>query len=366
MLIRPCAAPAQQVVVIGTDLEPTTTTLDAVSLSDPALLRLQISADPSLPQNDKQYVARLVDGQVFVGTLFGAGKDGESIRLALDDQQREVVLSLDELVSFTRVGQQLKRETNDDTILLVTGETLAGFVDAIGQDSVGFVVGDADEPIQIPMERVLGFSIANKPEPVKAEKGLARVQLRGGTSLLLHDALLKQATAQTPATLEGSLELDGKSTLISMPLKEVLYIEPLSGKHTLQRLADNEMTIVEGGEVFGVSMPPRINADASISLHAPVQVGFALPKGARRLVFDAALDLNQDIAQSRRALAGCELVVYDGDTVIGGCTLKPDEPAQRLNVELPTGKLRIEVKPGVNGAVLDRVRLSNAEVLVGE
>jgi hypothetical protein len=357
---------AQQVVVVGPDLEPKTKNLDAVSLSDAGLLRLRISSDPVIPLNDKQYVARLVDGQSLVGTLLGAGKDGESIRLAFGYEQRTVVLPLDELLSLARVGYSLPGDTSDDTLLLATGETLVGFVDTFSEKKIGFVVGDAEDPIQIPMDRVRGFSIANKTEAIKMNKGLARVKLRGGSTLYLRDAKLKRATPQTPAALEGTFILEPKTAPITLPLTDVQLIEPLSERYTLQTLAENEMTTLEGGEVFGVAMPPTKTDNGAIRLHAPVTVGFDLPSGAERLAFTVEMDLDESIPESRRAMAGCELLVYDGDKVVGKHTLTPDGPAKRLNVPLTGGDLRIALKPGVNGPVLDRVLITQAELLVSE
>ncbi len=357
---------AQPAMVLGPDLEPKTVGLDTVSLSDDGLLRLRLSADPITPLNNKQYVARLVDGQVLVGTLMDAGKDGETIRLAMDYQQRSVAFPLDDLLSLALVGTSLVGDASDDTLLLATGETLIGFVDAIGEDGIGFVIGDAEDPIQIPMDRIRGFSIANKPQPVKAEKGLARVLLRGGSSLLLRDAALKRATKREGSSLSGTLTIGGESTTITMPLNEVHLIEPRSGRYVLERLADSAMTLISGGEVFSVKMPPRIDRDGSIHLHAPTTLGFDLSKGASRLAFMVAMDLDDTIPQTRRAMAGCELIVYDGDEVIARHTLTPDGPPKRLNVALAGGDLRIALQAGVNGPVLDRVVISQAELLVSE
>ena len=357
---------AQEIFVLGTDLEPKVAQFDAVSLEDEGLLRLRISSGPLTPLNDKQYVATLVDGQVLVGTLLGAGKDGESIRLAFGFAQRTVVLPLDELLSFTLVGHQLTGDENDDKLLLATGETLVGFVDAIGEKSIGFVIGDADDPIQVPMARVRGFSIANQPKPIKPEKGLARVQLRGGSSVYLRDSSLKRAAGQTPAAIQGTLVVEPETKAVALPLNHVQFIEPMSGQVALQSLAEIEIMTIDGGEVFGVTMLPSISADGAIHLHAPITVGFGVPDTARRLAFTAAMDLDDTVPESRRPLAGCELVVYDGDEPIARHTLTPDGPAKRLNLPLTGGDLRLVLESGVNGPVLDRVILTDAQLLVSE
>lgn len=351
--------------MLGPDLEPKSASLDAVSLSDEGLLRLRISSGPITPLNEKQYVAKLVDGQSLVGTLLGAGKGGESIRLAFGYEQRTVVLPLEDLTSFTQVGEHLPGDANDDTLLLATGETLLGFVDTIGEDSIGFVVGDADDPIQIPMQRVRGFTIANKPEPIKVKKGLARVLLRDGSSLYLRDATMKRQAGQDPV-IEGTFILEPETAPIMLPLKHVQLIEPMSEQYALRPLTSFEMTTIDGGEVFGVAMPPRLASDGGVHLHAPVTLGFDLPKGASRLAFTVAMDLDDEIPESRRKMAGCELILYDGDKIVARHTLTPEGSAKRINVPLTGGALRIALEVGVNGPVLDRVVLTDAELLVSE
>lgn len=364
-LTIPNARLAQQAVIIGPDLEPTSARLEDVSLSDEGLVRLRLRTEPVQPLNDKQYVARLTDGQTLIGTWLGAGDDGETLRLAFGYGQRSVLIPIDELLSFTRIGHHLKGDPNDDTILLATGETLVGFVDAIGETSIGFVVGDADDPIQIPWDRVHGFTIANKPQPVVAEQGMARVMLSDGTQLLLRQATLQHATQQDRARLKGTLTLNNQTHKLDLPINEVQFIEPLSDRYALRRLIETPMTVVDGGEVFGLAMPPYVTDDGALKLHAPATVRYELPQGARRIALSAAMDLDQSIPRDQRALAGCELVVYEGDTRIGGCTLAPDAPGHRLNLPLTgEGPLRIELDSGVNGPVLDRVRITDAELLI--
>ena len=76
------------------------------------------------------------------------------------------------------------------------------------------------------------------------------------------------------------------------------------------------------------------------------------------------MDLDDTVPESRRPLAGCELVVYDGDKAIARHTLTPDGPAKRLNLPLTGGGLRIVLESGVNGPVLDRVIVTDAQLLV--
>lgn len=360
VLSTPLSVHPQQVTVLGPDLKPRATTLDKVTLTDENLLRLILRAEPTQPLNNKQYVARLTNGQVLIGTFLGTDEDGESIRLAMGYGQRMVSFSLDDLLSFAIVGTPLNSDTNDDKLFLSTGETLVGFVDAINKDNISFVIGEADDPIQIPIDRLLGFTIANKSEPVKPEKGMARVMLRDGSLLLLRDTQLKLATA----TLVGTQMLGPDSPTHRLPISEVKYIEPMSEGQAIRPLTEFPMSLVSGGEVFGVSMPPKYLPDGSINLHAPTVIGFDLPKGAVRLTLQAGLRLDESIPPSRRELAGCELVIMSDGKAISKHELKPGEPPVRVNIPLAPGTLELQIKPGVNGPVLDRVRITDAELLI--
>lgn len=366
LLLAGHRALAQQVVVLGPDLKPKTTSLEAVSLSDEKLLRLRVGFDAFKPLNDEQFVATLVDGQSLVGTLMAVGADGESIRMAFGYEQHTAVLSLDELVSIVRVGNRVIGDENDDTLLLATGETLVGFVDSVGADSVGFIVGDADDPIDIPLQRVLGFSIANKPKPIELSKGMVRVRLRDGSVLYLRHAEMSQAMDDQPAGLQGTMVLEPQTMAVTLPLDHIQFIEPMSSRHALWALADLKMNTIDGGEVFGVPAPPRFTVDGALKLHAPITVGLDLPKGASRLAMTVAMDLSDSLPEARRAMAGCELVVYQGDQPIARHALTPEGPAKRLNLPLAGGELRLGLEPGVNGPVLDRVIITDTQLLISE
>lgn len=366
LLLAGHRALAQQVVVLGPDLKPKTISLDAVSLSDQGLLRLQAGFGVLTPLNEEQFVTTLVDGQSLVGTLMGAGPDGESIRLVFGYEQRTAVLSLDELVSMVRVGHRVAGDEKDDTLLLATGETLVGFVDSVGKDSVGFIIGDADDPIDIPMQRVLGFSIANKPKPIDPSKGMARVQLRDSSVLYLRNAEISRAAEEKPVGVKGTMVLEPRTTAVTLPLDHIQLIEPMSTGYALWALADLRMHTIDGGEVFGVPTPPRFTVEGALKLHAPITVGLDLPRGASRLAMTVAMDLGDSLPEARRAMAGCELVVYQGDRPIARHALTPEGPAKRLNLPLTGGQLRLGLEPGVNGPVLDRVIITDTQILVSE
>lgn len=367
-------ANAQPATLLGPDLTPQPIALrsfspDRIEITDAQgndralasddVLRLTF-ADPTPTRlDDGQALATLRDGQVVIGTLVASG-DNEAIRLALS-AGGSVDLSLDDLLSIQlQPGAAVPAVEEDDVLLLATGETLVGFVETISETTIGFVVGDADNAIPIPLERIRALAIANKPEPATPAPGKVRAHLTDGSVMLLGQAAIAEQE------LIGTMTLGGKPTKVALPMTRVAQLELLSGKYRLSPLLQSPMQLVAGGEVFGVAMPPTPHENGGLGLHAPTTVTFELPRGASRVTMRVALDLGEDVPAARRSLAGCEVVVYDGDEAVGGAELGVDEPEHTLTLPVRGRSLRIELKPGVNGPVLDRVRLSDAEVLVSE
>lgn len=333
------------------------------------VLRLTLDGRRAVALEEDQAVATLVDGQVLVGQLTGAAADRESLLFQLSFAEREVELSIDDLLSISLhpKGRSLAAE-DDDVLLLATGEMLVGFVDAIDDRSVAFVVGDADEPITIPMERVHGLAIANKPKPTRPEVGkeVTRVHLTDGSVYLIEHVGLSVHAKQPIKIVTGKSMLPMVPAAVSVPMSRVSRLEPLSGKQSLRPLASAPWSLFAGGEVFGVPMPPYVLPNGVFRLHAPMTLMFEPPRGARRLVMNATLALDGDLPQARRALAGCELVIHEGDKLLGQFSLTPDNAMTRINLPLAAegGALRLELRPGINGPVLDRVRLTDAELLM--
>ena len=373
---------AQGAVVVGPDLNPQRLTFLGLSaegirvvdrlgkmktLPADRVLRLSFNHTVKMPAPKDAVVLKLVDGQALVGQWVGPGDDGESIRLSLSALKKEVDIPLDDVVSAALNNDaSLAPDQEDDTLLLASGETLTGFLEAVKMDTIDFVVGDADDPIAIPLDRVHGFTIANKPKPIKqkAEDRFIRVALQDGSSYLLKSAETANAENLGHLRLTGVSILPIPVPVVSLAMQRVTRIEPLSSGQVLQPLTDFDDEVLEGGEVFGVPKPPEQTGDGSLKLHAPVKLGFDLPSGASRVAFTVEMDLGPDISATHRAMAGCELIVYEGEKLLGRATLSPDTAAQRINLPLTSSALRIALKPGVNGPVLDRVLLTDAQVVV--
>ena len=382
---------AQPATLLSPDLEPSQVTLrslspelvrvldtngEAMELSHQQVLRLSMNHG-SVPKIDSALSkVTLRDGQVIVGRLVPSS-DEEAVRVKLD-AGRTVQVSLDAMLSLAiQLDAPLPKAEEDDALLLVTGEVLLGFVATFSKTAVGFVIGDADDPIDIPLDRIKALSIANKPKQPDLSHGTMRVTTVDGSVLFVEDVALTDVkpdkqlvgTSTLPILSSGTTDeglSSATSSRIILPMNRILAIETTSSQHQLSSLSDHEWKIMTGGEVFGVKMPPRVTADGSIRLHAPTTLGFDLPKGASRVVFTVAMDLDNTIPASRRAMAGCELIVYDGDNAIAQHTLTPDSAPKRLNLPLGRGDFRIALEAGVNGPVLDRVIFSQGELLVSE
>lgn len=390
-LLLSTTALANSAILLGPNLEPTSVELQAISptlikvinakgaeqsLKPEDVLRLTLTR-AELPTPDAQRsVLTLRDGQIIVGRLVSSN-DEESVRLKIDND-RQIQIPLDEVLSLAVQAEAVApAATEDDALLLATGEVLLGFVETLTEDAIGFVVGDADDAIDIPLQRVKALSIANKPKPAEVEPGTLRVTMADGSLLLIQNAQLSSGDDGDALIGQSKLPIlssrgaeEGDSTAaasrVALPMGRIMTIEPLSTKASLMSLFDAAFEVQYGGEVFGVAMPPTVKADGAIALHAPVTIGFELPKGATRLALSVAMDLDDAIPASRRKMAGCELLVYVGQRVVARHALTADGPPKRLNLPLTGGNLRLALDAGVNGPVLDRVVVTEAELLVSE
>jgi hypothetical protein len=381
-------------VLLGADLEPTTIRLQSLSpksitvtdrrgemqtMRADDVLRLTLTGRSIVPPDGDRAILTLRDGQVLVGMPVQSNDD-EAIRLKLDSD-RAVQVPLDEVLSLRlSASAPLPAIDEDDALVLATGEVLLGFVETFTAEAIGFVIGDADDPVNIPIARIEAMAIANQPRPAELKPGTVRVGTTDGAVLYVQDATLTpsddpeigdELVGVSTLPILASRRADAgvstdASTRLTLPIDRVAVIEPVSSRYALESLADLAWDVVSGGEVFGVAMPPKVSSEA-IRLHAPTTLRYELPDRASRLALTVAMDLDRRIPETRRQMAGCELVIYLGDREVARRTLTPDGPPHRLNVALAdASELRLALEPGVNGPVLDRVVIADAELLVSE
>lgn len=350
-----------------------------------AVVRLRFAvredtADPARP------VLMTTDGQRAVG------RAGQRLRPVLNDPEsvawRDVDdigitgVSLDDLAWVTFDGAAGPASTpEDDVLLLANGEQLVGFVDALAVDAVHFVIGDAADPLPIAPARVSGLWMSN-PNSAETKPGVYAT-MRSGSRV--HCLLSELAFSDDGPSigLAPTLQKDGPDGAFGPTYTRVLLGdagEPLPVMPAVRQLdfgvagrrlvplSSLPMAMEEGGAFFGVPSQPLRLADGAVALHAPVAVSFALPEGARRLVATVALAIGEDIPVARHAWAGCEVVVRCGDEELARVSIDAEQPEHRLNLALPAAAgsagLTVTVEEGVNGPILDRIELRDAEVLV--
>ncbi|MEM9414369.1 MAG: hypothetical protein AAGA29_02675 [Planctomycetota bacterium] len=343
------------------------------------------AADESLP------VLATTDGQRIVGRsgqrLRPAIGDAESVGWRGVDGLPTVAVSLDDLawVVLDPAVAPPSAPPGDDVLVLTNGERLTGFVDALGLDAVGFVPDYANDPLSIQPARVAALFMSNQWSAFDGPSifatlasgsrwrcSLGTLEVAGvGGVVGLRSALEDVAEGAEPALTPVRLGVSETDTETQRGWPVVTRLDFQVGRHRMVPLSSLTMTEVEPAEPFGVSMPTRRTADGSVALHAPVAVAFDLPDGAARLSAKVVLALGDDIPEDRRAWAGCVVVVAVGEAVLARMTIDHEQPEHTANVELPESAvpgaartLTIRIEEGVNGPILDRVELRDAEVIV--
>lgn len=322
------------------------------------------------------------DGQVIVGRagqgLVGVAGSSDVLRWRDADGMRAVEVSLDDLAWVTLLpGMEPPAvQPTDDVLLLPTGESLVGFVDAVEVGGVAFVIGETDTALTIEPTRVAGLWIANPmraaPEPAVVLTTRSGSRWRGALGRSGGAAAFSTPMTQPVSGAEGlpvwqPVRL-GEADHAGEDWPVVTRLDlPWAGRRLLP-MADLPMEVVDGGAYFGVPAPPECRAGGAIALHAPITAAFDLPAAARRVVMTLELDRSDDLPEERYAWAGCVAVVRLGATELARVTIDAEQDTHRLNLALPSATggraLTLALEEGVNGPVLDRVLLRDAEVLV--
>lgn len=300
----------------------------------------------------------LTDGQRFTGDWVGPTPDGAALRWR-HDLIGEVVIPLDELADVIwRAGDDppVNRETPaTDTLTFVNGDTLSGFVSALNEQGVELVPDAGGSPVTIPYERIASLSFSNPsramPEPYH------RVTLADGTRVWADEMRLSNETASWLATPPGA-----SPARVETPIAELARIDFRTGGMGLVDLTELSLTVGPEKGVFGLSIPARIEG-RSIRAHAPATLTFDLPDGAARFAALAELD-TQDAPDRIADWADFQVVLLTDSTEVGRWHIVGARPRAPMNCAVAGQALTIRLEPGVNGPILDRLRVSDAVVLV--
>jgi hypothetical protein len=314
--------------------------------------------DAAAPGGAAASMIELTDGQRLPGQWAGAAADGQSI--AWDSPRLgRVLLGLDRVKSITWKSGGTAAPAGDaaadagDRLWMVNGDMIAGFISAVHDGAVEIKPTGQGAAVRLPLDRLRAARFANPP--VRAA-GQSLIQLADGSRLLVTKLTIADDQIKAAFALRAT---DAMAEAPVIALGEAMRIDLASGEGTLVELASLTPEIVSGGVVFGVAMPPHAEG-GGVVIHAPVVVKYALPKGAKRFAAEAS----GDAGGAESAWVDFDVAAAVDGKPTGRWHFDAAHPRAALNFPLDGGTLTFELTTGVNGPVLDRLRLTDAVLLV--
>ncbi|MEX2213573.1 MAG: hypothetical protein WD768_05570 [Phycisphaeraceae bacterium] len=303
---------------------------------------------PQPPQPPPPARLDLIDGQRLIARWTGASDDGQKLSFQ-HAALGKLSVNLDVVSRFMLDGTTVAGATPAyDRVLLSNGDAMEGFVAAIKAATIDIQLGNA-KPIALPIDRVRGLVLAN---PLKAPQAPRNViVLRDGSRLTSNTINIESDK------LSMTAQLSGKE--ITLALAQVARVELASPQGRLVDLAELPMKVDDGGEVFGLSLPPRVEGDV-IRLHAPLTVTFELPENARRFAAVAELDATGPGSE----WADFIVSIRAGGTQIARQAISHTQRSAAINAELKGNALTFLLDPAGNGPVMDRLRLREAVIYI--
>ncbi|MEM6755698.1 MAG: hypothetical protein AAF586_00895 [Planctomycetota bacterium] len=324
----------------------------------------------------------LTDGQRYAHAQWQPSNEPDAIALR-HPVLGQVDLPL-ELVAEIKPARQINHaaaapqqgEAIADTVVLINGDALDGFVERLGPNGVT-LLPDVGDPITLALDRVASVHLVNPPQPEPIDEH--RLALRDGSRL--HGRALRLVSGSVLGEANGRLQLDARLPgvgwrAVGVALDNVDRVD-LAG-YRLVPLSGLELESQAPGPVFGVAWPPEPTEDGWL-VHAPIVMAWRLPPGARRV------DLRADLATGELTAAAAALADCVVRWTAAGADWAEELGTRRL-IGLPYASagyptparapgvvrdladdattLRVEVDPGVNGPIADRVRLHGPGVLV--
>ncbi|MCC6581621.1 MAG: hypothetical protein IT440_14410 [Phycisphaeraceae bacterium] len=369
-------------VLIGPDLQPRRVQLqglrdDAVSFFDESrqyqtlprkqVLRLTLDATRDEPRDRASgMMLELTDGQRLTGELVSlpadANADADATLAWRHAQLGDLVLPMEQVAAWRREASPPNAEPaapTSDRAALVNGDVLTGFLVSLSHEMARFQVDGQSQPLDLPLHRIATLTLANPAAVDKLAASRTMVWLRDGSRLATAGFTLAEDQCQL---LRPTL---GHHDKLTLPVSIVHRIDLADPAYRLVDLADLPRTCTGGGEVFGVPMPAR-SVGSTLLLHAPITLNLTLPAGAQRLTANARLDLDAALTPALRQAAGFDLIVQSDDRTPERFRLDAEHDAIPLNLLLPTGtsSITLRLDPGPNGPVLDRLRLTDALLLL--
>ncbi len=300
-------------------------------------------------------VVELVDGQRLIGRWISTSAGSFQWEHEIFGRVR---IPLDDIAAITVAGDPIAPPgVGQDIVRLVNQDHVRGVVTGVEPEGLTMMLPGANEAMVLPSDRIEALWLANAV--VKPRSELNRIVLADGSRLLVRHVDIADVDARVDIVLPGR-----PVQTVILPIETLMRIDFTANGVRLLDLAAQSMTVTAGGDVFGLLMPPRIEA-GDIYLHAPVTVSFIIPKTADRFVATAELASSPEVASKLNEWADFEVVVRHGP---GGLDsrFRVNGRLPRVQINVPVvsmTQLIIEVNPAINGPILDRLRLRDAVLL---
>jgi|GEM_PF-766619 len=323
-------------------------------------------------------LAELRTGERFPGRLLASETDrdpGDRVRW-LAPVVGEVSIALDDLDRLTLQPYDdaalADRDAFSDTVLLVNGDVLRGFVESIA----GAIVLEIDAgSIRLEADRVASVRFADAPAPPSPTHLVALREgvVLGGRELLpapqgaVRLALARDAQPETPS------EADAAAPRVEFPLEAIRSV-----RLHADRLVPLGALPIERIEPVGprpFTTPPGVEHARPLGIDdllidGPLSATWILPDGSDRLAFTAVLP------ERARLWGDCTLVVTlarPGQTPseLARVRLHAETPEHALRLDLPGSneprrRLNIRVEPGERGPIQNRAVLVRPVLRINE
>jgi len=316
---------------------------------------------------------RLIDGQRLSGRwreASGPPEDASPLRIdharlgpmAVSlEQVRELIFedgagaqAAEERPAGEGPGERPSGGAVQDELIFRNGDRLVGFLASTGPEQTVFE-DHQGQAWTLKTQRVARIRLANPP--VRRDHDL--VFLAGGDRVAVRAFTLVDRTLRV-APLLG----EGERARYALPVEAVRRIERANPDWRLVELGDLTWHRESGGSVFGRPVPVEV-AGSRLRLRAPLTLRFELPAGAARLGARVRLDRSEPgISEAQWAWASCRLAVRESGRALAEVRFGAAHPESTLNVQAQGLWLELELDPGVNGPILDRLVLEGAVVLV--
>lgn len=306
----------------------------------------------------------LTDGQQFVGRM--------QIPTTTEDQSTQVTDAsviqwyspiLGALsISLDRVKSLILEPTDtattlatDDRVQLTNGDQLQGFVLGLTPNALELELGEQKTVAKLPLDQVSAIRLANPV--VVPKKPRHRLYLVDGTVLLCNDVLLSRQQAIV-------MDTDWQKRT-RLPMREITRIDLASTHQQILSLSSRPHTLVGGAQAFGVDFPPTIN-DQTIAMQAPTSLRFELPAHTTRFAADAMIHWQHNAPPRARKWTDFTLYVRVDDKQLIELPFNAKTPEHRINLPIIPGskQLSLQITPGLNGPVMDRLKLSEPLLLI--